>query len=64
MKLTKPQKDLLKSVGTGGNAVESYPPTKKLLSAGLIEIEKIGFGSYLRLTAAGRAALAKLEDGE
>lgn len=64
MKLTNPQKELLKYVGEGGNAVPEYRPAQKLLSLGLVVFQRVGVGRYLMLTDAGRAALAKMEAGE
>ncbi|MDP9590641.1 UNVERIFIED_ORG: hypothetical protein J2W19_003205 [Shinella zoogloeoides] len=59
MKLTKPQRELLRDVAKGGNAAEEYPPARKLIELGLCIRERVGISSILRITPAGRNALDK-----
>lgn len=59
MKLTKPQAELLRDVANGGNAVDTYPPARKLVELGLCTREVVGLSDRLILTDAGRAALEK-----
>ncbi len=61
-KLTKPQMELLKDVADGGDAVESYPPARKLVELGYCVREKIGLSNIMRITPAGRAALTEGKD--
>lgn len=62
--MTKPQMELLRDVANGGNAVESYPPARKLVEMGFCIRKKIGGGEYLCITDAGRAALEEQADGK
>lgn len=62
MKLTKPQLALLREVDAGGNAVDTYPPAKKLVELGYCVREQVGYSDYLRITPAGRAALKEAQE--
>jgi hypothetical protein len=59
MKLTKPQAELLRDVANGGNAVDTYPPARKLVELGLCTREVVGLSDRLILTDTGRELLAK-----
>lgn len=63
MKLTKPQWDLLCDVANGGNAVDTYPPAKKLVELGFCVRKAVGFSDRLELTVEGREHLTK-NDGK
>ena len=64
-RLTKAQAELLRELAEGDQGVsESYAPGKALERLGLAERKEQRYGSYLRITPAGRAALAQEGGGE
>jgi len=61
VKLSPAQKDLLKLCGVMEtvSCVDSYPPRKRLISLGLVTEHEGRLNSWIKITDAGRTALAE-----
>jgi hypothetical protein len=61
-KLTGPQLALLRDIAGHSQYVsDSYQPRNRLLALGYVELTKIGLGGVLKITEAGRLAVAANE---